>query len=261
MIGVFDSGLGGLTVLTALRAQQPDVDVLYVADQAHSPYGSLSDQAVIDRCRRISRWFVEKGAQVIVVACNTATALAIDTLRVEFDVPFVGIEPGIKPAAMHSKTGQVGILATENTVASKRFANLVQAYLPKVTVHSIGCVGLASAIETNPQKALKVLYEHVTPLAKTGIDHLVLGCTHYPLIRDAIEQHFGGQVAIIDTGSAVALEVSRVHRLVRKTHRGNELEARLLLFSTDENNRMVDMISHYQSLHWLKGVPVSHLVI
>lgn len=259
MIGVFDSGLGGLTVLTALRAQQPDVDVLYLADQAHSPYGSLSEQAVVERCRRISQWFIEQGAQLIVVACNTATALAIETLRHELDVPFVGIEPGIKPAAMQSKTGEVGILATEHTVASKRFSSLLQAYLPKVKVHSIGCVGLAAAIETESSLAHSILYEHLSPLTETVIDHLVLGCTHYPLIREEIELHFGGRVTVIDTGAAVAIEVGRVYQSVQKLEQRNISNAQLLLFSTDSNNRMVEMISHYHSLHWLRGIPVNYL--
>ena len=212
-IGVFDSGVGGLTVLRALRARLPDVDLVYVADSAHAPYGDKPDAAIIDRSSRITRFLQQQGAALIVVACNTATAAAIAGLRQAFALPFVGIEPGVKPARTLSQTGHIGVMATPSTLRSAKFKALVQAHAADATVHLQPCAGLADAIERGYVHAaeLQNLVEtYCAPLRAARCDVVVLGCTHYPLIAGAIGHHMGSSVRLVDTAQAVAEQAARV---------------------------------------------------
>ncbi len=219
-IGVFDSGLGGLTVLAALRRRLPRARLLYAADSAYAPYGERDAAYVIERSRVLTRFLIAEGAQLLVVACNTATALAIAELRREWPgVPFVGIEPAIKPAlaARGQADGPVGVLATPATLGSDKFRTLLARHgadSPLLLLQP--CPGLAEAIETRgPQDpaTLELLRELCAPLKAAGCTRVVLGCTHYPLLAAAIAQVFGEPAPqLLDPADAVAAQAARLAR-------------------------------------------------
>ncbi|WP_372528954.1 glutamate racemase [Piscinibacter sp.] len=211
-IGVFDSGVGGLSVLRELRTQLPSAPLLYVADSGHAPYGERSDAYVIERSRHIALHLRAQGAIGIVVACNTATAIAVRHLRELMpELPIVGVEPGLKPAVAATRNGRIGVLATPGTLASEKFQRLLQAQAG-VTVLARPCPGLARLIEQGDlaAPALRAAIEaHCAALRAADVDTVVLGCTHYAFIRDHIEAAMGAQVRIIDTAHAVARHTVR----------------------------------------------------
>lgn len=207
-IGIFDSGVGGLSVLRALHAQIGAAALHYVADSRHAPYGERDEAFIVERSMHIGRHLVDAGAQAIVVACNTATAAAVASLREAFaTVPIVGVEPGIKPAVAATRSGRIGVMATPATLRSARFRALVQAHGGAAALHLQACHGLAAAIETGDLEApsLRELVErHCAPLRDARVDTVVLGCTHYPFVRHLIEHALGSDVHIVDTAEAVA---------------------------------------------------------
>lgn len=213
-IGVFDSGVGGLSVLAQIHKQFPAENLLFVADQAHVPYGPRSITEVQQFSEAITRFLLAHGARLIVVACNTASAAALNTLRRSFpDVPFVGMEPAVKPAARATKSGKVGVLATTGTFASERYAALMTRFAREVVVYEDPCLGLVELIEAGeidspPVAAL--LRKIVTPMMEAGVDTLVLGCTHYPFVLPTLRQIVGTAVSLIDPAPAVARQVGRV---------------------------------------------------
>src|SRR5262245_59935595 len=212
-IALFDSGLGGLSVLREVHGWLPRHDLLYLADTAYCPYGPRPLAEVRARVLAIGPWLVEQGAGLLVVACNTASSLALEPLRAELPIAVVGMEPGLKPAAAATRSGRVGVLATSNTLAGGRFAALVERYAAGVEVLTQPCPGLVELVEAgelagSPTRALVERY--VVPLLECGVDTLVLGCTHYPFLRPAIAAVAGSDVAIVDTGPAVARQVARV---------------------------------------------------
>ena len=211
-IGVFDSGVGGLSVLKALRQTLPNARFVYVSDAGHAPYGERDVQHVLDRSAAIGRYLVEQHqVSALVVACNTATAGAIATLRTHYpSLPIVGVEPALKPAAARSRTGVVGVLATRSTLASDKFAALLQAQDPKVRFVLQACDGLAAAIESADPAQIRHLCARYTaalgPLgsAPGAIDTVVLGCTHYTFATNVLGPLVGPEVALIDAGLPVA---------------------------------------------------------
>lgn len=213
-IGVFDSGVGGLSVLRAARAELPQENFIYFADSGFAPYGDKSDAYVIERSERIGAWFVAQGAKAIVVACNTATAIAVQTLRTKFDLPIVGVEPGLKPAAAATKTGKVGVFATAATLASRRYADLLaRIQLDGLGVQFVPAVGrgwveLVERGELQSAAANERVADVAAPLAQQGCDTVVLGCTHYPFLANAIRLA-APAAAIIDTAPAIARELAR----------------------------------------------------
>lgn len=213
-IGVFDSGVGGLSVLRAIHARLPQVALHYVADTAHAPYGDRDEALIRQRAESIAGHLIDQGAQVLVIACNTATAIAIDTLRAKLaPMPIVGVEPGLRPALARSRNGRVGVMATAATLRSRRFRALLDREAAGRDVHLQACVGLADAIEgaAPASGTLPMLIErHCRPLREAGVDTVALGCTHYPLVREAIEQALGTGIEVIDTADAVAAQVQRV---------------------------------------------------
>lgn len=212
-IGVFDSGLGGLTVLREIRALLADEPFLYVADQAHAPYGERSLEEILRFLRAIVRFFLSQEVKLIVLACNTASAAALHPLRQEFSLPFVGMEPAVKPAAETTKTGRVGVLATAATFQGKPFASVVERFANGVEVYTCPCPGLVEWIETHEGESpelMRMLSSWIEPLREKGIDKLVLACTHYPLVRQTIEKIAGPSIEVIDPAPAVARQVSRV---------------------------------------------------
>lgn len=216
LIGVFDSGVGGLSVLKALREQRPDIPLLYFADSGHAPYGERDVAHVVNRSRRITRYLVDQGACMVVVACNTATAAAIEAVRAEFPgLALVGVEPGVKPAAASSQNRRIGVLATPSTLSSPRFATLVARHAPGCHVVPVPCPGLAAAIEggsaTMPQ-VRELLNQFCSRLQAEHVDTVVLGCTHYPFVAEDIANRMGPDVMVLDTASAVARQAITLYR-------------------------------------------------
>jgi len=210
LVGVFDSGMGGLSVLREMHALLPGVDLIYVADSAHVPYGEKSPEYILARSRALTDFLVEQGVHLVTVACNTATAAAGATLRVEYSVPIVGMEPAVKPAMAATRNGKVGVLATTGTLASAKFAALLTRYQGDKTVITEPCPGWVDAVERGELSGPRIdalVARHVTPLIASGVDVLILGCTHYPFLRSIIEIVAGPNVTVIDTGAAVAKQV------------------------------------------------------
>jgi glutamate racemase len=213
-IGVFDSGVGGLSVLRAIRQQLPHVPVIFLADQAHVPYGPRSLEQVRTFSEAITRYLVNRGCKLIVVACNTASAAALHFLRQAFPaVPFVGMEPAVKPAAEHTRTGVVGVLATPATFQGALYASVVERFAHGVKLLTHTCPGLVAQIEAGqldtPQTRL-ILEEALRPMLAEGIDTVVLGCTHYPFVIPLIQDITGPGVRVIDPAPAVARQVGRL---------------------------------------------------
>jgi glutamate racemase len=212
-IGLFDSGVGGLSVLREVRALLPRHDLLYLADTAYCPYGPRPAAELRARALAIGRWLGEQGAELLVVACNAASSAALELLRAELPMPVVGMEPGLKPAAAATRSGRVGVLATSSTLAGERFAALVERYAGGVELITQPCPGLVARVEAGDLDGpdARALVEcYVAPLLARGVDVLVLGCTHYPFLRPLIAAIAGADVAIVDTGPAVAQQVARV---------------------------------------------------
>jgi glutamate racemase len=207
-IGVFDSGVGGLSVLRELRRELPGHALHYVADSGHAPYGERDAAHVIDRSMRVVSHLVEHGAQAVVIACNTATAVAVSHLRAAWpQLPFIGVEPGIKPALALSRSRRIGVMATAATLSSEKFRRLVATHGAGQFIHLQACIGLAAAIERGELDApdlLALIDTHCRPLREADVDTVVLGCTHYPFVQAAIQVALGPQVQIVDTAVAVA---------------------------------------------------------
>ncbi|MCA9962102.1 MAG: glutamate racemase [Anaerolineales bacterium] len=220
MIGILDSGVGGLSVLRHIRAQLPDVGLAYLADQAHVPYGTRSLAEIRQFSEGIVRFLLAQGSQIIVVACNTASAAALTHLRGVFpQTPIVGMEPAVKPAAAHTRTGKVGVLATAGTFESPRYASLMQRYAQNIEVLEDPCLGLVGLIEAGNvagKETAVLLHTILSPMLAAGVDTLVLGCTHYPFVEPLITQivaqsaHKPDPFTIIDPAPAVARQTRRV---------------------------------------------------
>ncbi|MGE5466564.1 MAG: glutamate racemase [Ignavibacteria bacterium] len=214
MIGVFDSGLGGLSVLAAVADALPRADLVYLADTAHVPYGNKHDDFIRGRVLAIGRQLVSEGCGTIVVACNTATAAAVQALRAELrGVPVVGVEPGVKPAAQSSATRRIAVLATESTARSERLARLIREHADGVQVFVEPCPGWATRVETLNLDGAEFAAEvrgKLAPLLDGGVDRVVLGCTHYSFIRPAIEAACEGRARLVDVADAVARQVARI---------------------------------------------------
>jgi glutamate racemase len=219
-IGVFDSGVGGLSVLRHIRAQLPHEHLLYFADAVFAPYGDKPEQAIAERSLAIADFFVGRGAKALVVACNTATVAAIKLMRAHYpDMPIVGVEPGLKPGAAASRNGKVAVLATDGTLAGAKFQLLHQQISDATSAQFLlqGCTGLADQIELgelDSDATAAMLARYILPLLDQGADTLVLGCTHYPLVQAAIERIIAGatsrQIMLVDTGEAVARQLARL---------------------------------------------------
>ena len=211
-IGVFDSGLGGLSVLHEIHTVLPSEHLMYVADSAFVPYGGHSEAFIRQRGLAIGGFLARAGAKMLVVACNTATAAAVPALREQLDLPIVGMEPAVKPAAAATRNGIVGVLATVGTLRSARFAALLDRFGNNVQVLTEPCPGMVEAVERGDLDSAAtraMVSRHVAPLIEGGADTIILGCTHYPFLRSHIQAAAGSEVVIIDTGLAVARQVAR----------------------------------------------------
>lgn len=211
-VGIFDSGIGGLSVVRHIRSLLPEEDLLYVADSAHAPYGNQTREFIQQRSRHICEFLQEQGAKAIVVACNTATAAAVDHLRAELDLPIIAMEPGIKPAAANSQSGVIGVLATAGTLQSDRYAALLNTHGDRVRVLERVCHHWVEHVEQGDLASAatqSMVTAEVEPLINQGADVLVLGCTHFPFLEAEIQQAAGESVSLVDPGPAVARQLDR----------------------------------------------------
>jgi glutamate racemase len=212
-VAVFDSGLGGLTVLRALRGRLPNEDYFYFADTRFLPYGDRPEVFLRERGVLIAQALVKRGAKALVIACNTATAAAAEAIRAAVDLPIVALEPGVKPAVALSKSGVIGVLATTRTLQSERFQRLVGNHAQQHQVIAQACPGLAEAIESlgpDSPEIGRLLDAFVQPLASAGADVVVLGCTHYPWLAEGIARRLPPGTILLDSGDAVAQQLERL---------------------------------------------------
>lgn len=213
-IGVFDSGLGGLSVLAAIARTLPGADLIYFADTAHVPYGNKSDEFIRERVLKIGQQLVGLGCTMIVVACNTATAAAVSALRRSLPgIPVVGVEPGIKPAAKTSKSGRIAVLATSSTAKSERLSRLIRQHATAVAVDVLACPGWATKVETlqlDEAQFGQSVRQHLAPTLAAGADRIVLGCTHYAFLAPLLETIVAGRAQLIDVADAVARQCQRL---------------------------------------------------
>lgn len=235
MIGIFDSGVGGLSVFREIRKVLPEQSYVYYSDNAHCPYGEKGREYIIDRARAITRFLIDKGCEIIVVACNTATAAAISTLREEFPVKFIGMEPAIKPAAQSTRTGVVGVLATAGTLKATKYLDTREKWARNVRIAEHigqGFVELVESGKVSGPEAEATVRTSLMPLLESGADTIVLGCTHYPFLIDTIskiaDKEFPERkVRIIDPAPAVArhlLDVMRQEEIDETSPEGYSVE-------------------------------------
>ncbi|ANW97147.1 glutamate racemase [Wenyingzhuangia fucanilytica] len=227
-IGVFDSGVGGTSIWKEIVHRLPYENTIYLADSKNAPYGNKSKQEIIDICLKNAKILIDKGAKIIVVACNTATTNAIDVLRATFNIPFIGIEPAIKPAALATQTKAVGILATKGTLSSDLFHKTASEFAANISVIEQEGTGLVPLIENNLIDSLEMeilLQKYLKPMMTQHIDYLVLGCSHYPYLIPKIKEIIGNHVTIIDSGFAVAKQTEKIlseKELLNSNHKNGE---------------------------------------
>ncbi len=233
-IGVFDSGVGGLSVLREIRLLMPNENIIYFGDQGHVPYGPRPMEQIQNFSEGITNFLLKHGAKIIVVACNTASAAALKYLREKFsDIQFVGMEPAIKPAAEKTQTKKVGVLATPATFQGALYASVVERFASDVEIFQNTCTGLVQQIEAgelDSEKTKKILEDALLPMLEKNIDTVVLGCTHYPFVIPLIEKIVGDNVRVIDPAPAVAKQVERL--LEAKGLRNQSNENGLVVFFT-----------------------------
>lgn len=212
-IGLFDSGIGGTSIWKEIVSLLPQEETIFLADSKNAPYGIRSKQDIIDLCIKNTEFLLAKNCKLIVIACNTATTNAIDYLRKTYNVPFIGIEPAIKPAALKSKTKSIGILATQGTLASELFSQTSELYASDINVIEQNGDGIVHLVETGrlySQEMIDLLTKYLTPMIKQNIDYLVLGCTHYPYLLPLIKTIVPYSVTVIDSGEAVAKQTEQI---------------------------------------------------
>ena len=246
-IGVFDSGVGGLSILIELRRLLPGEDLLYLADSAHCPYGVKPVEEIRRRTLEIAGYLIDLGAKAIVVACNSACVAGLDPIRSRYpDYPVVGVEPAVKPAQQVTRNGKIGVLATSMTLNGSRFNGLVEKFASGIEVYTKPGPGLVEMVEAgdlDTPATEKLLHEYLDPLLAEGIDTLVLGCTHYPFLRPVIERIGGPGLTVLDTGIAVARQTVRVlerHDLCNAEQR----RGRVTFYTSGDPERVAPVVRH-----------------
>jgi len=262
-IGIFDSGLGGISVLRAIREQMPEESIIYFGDQVHIPYGPRPMEQIRDFSEAITRFLLEQGAKIMIVACNTASAAALKYLREEFpDVQFVGMEPAVKPAAEFTRTGKVGVLATPATFQGALYASVVERFANGVELYQNTCNGLVQQIEQgnlNGEETRRILEDALAPMLEKNIDTVVLGCTHYPFVIPLIKEIVGEDVRVIDPAPAIAKQTTRLLE-------GSELrnhsasKGKVKLYTSGDPDALRDLLptlleesGEIQRVEWLYG--------
>jgi glutamate racemase len=245
-VGVFDSGIGGLSVVRALRAYLPAEDIVYFADSANCPYGSRDEAFIIERSVAIAKHLINAGVKLLVTACNTACAVALECLRGMFDVEIVGLEPAVKPAASQSRSGRIAVFATPRTIASMRLARLIDNYAQSVHVELVPAPGWVELVEdglADRATAYSVIEPLVKPVVERGADVLVLGCTHYPFLEPVIREAAGHTVDIVESGEAVARRVSGLLERSDLLAPGKNPEGRLRLMTSSQDSAFITAIA------------------
>ena len=244
-VGIFDSGIGGLSVLLAIRKELPREHLIYIGDQANVPYGSRSLEEVRQLSEGLTNFLLKQNAKLIVVACNAASAAALRYLRERYpEVPFVGMEPAVKPAAEYTHTGKVGVLATPATFQGELYASVVERFAQGVEIYQDTCPGLVKQIEAgrlDTPKTRRILERALRPMLAAGIDTVVLGCTHYPFVMPLIQKIVGNDVRVIDPAPAVARQVRRVLEQ-RKMLAERETEGNALYLTTGDLSRFTALL-------------------
>lgn len=242
-VGVFDSGVGGLSVLGEIHQLLPSESLLYVADCGHIPYGEKTPEFIRQRCLAIAGFFREQGAKALVLACNTATVAGVAQLRARYpDWPIVGMEPAVKPAAAATRSGVVGVLATTGTLQSAKFAALLDRFAADVQVITQPCPGLVELIETGDLASPAIgqlLRGYVEPLLAAGCDTIILGCTHYPFLKPLLRGMIPASITLIDTGAAVARQLQRLLGQRELLATGHSQPARFWTSGDPENFRNI----------------------
>ena len=224
-IGIFDSGVGGLSIWKEINKLLPHESIIYIADSINAPYGDKPKDKIIELSVRNTELLLKLNCKLIVVACNTATTNSIELLRKSYTVPFIGIEPATKPAAINTKTGKIGILATKGTLASELFLNTSKQYRGDVEIIETIGTGLVPIIESgNIKQAELLLQKYLIPMIEQGVDNIVLGCTHYPFLKPIIEKIIPDSISIIDSGEAVAKQTQII---LKKTDLLNDTENKM----------------------------------
>ena len=227
-IGIFDSGVGGITIYKEINKLMPNESIIYLSDNLNSPYGNKSKEEIKNFSIKNTNWLIEKGCKIIVVACNTATTNSIDYLRNTYKIPFVGVEPAIKPAANNTKTGVVGVLATKGTLTSNLFNLTSNDYCSEIKIIESDGKGLVELIENgifSGEKLEKMLKLFIDPMISANIDYLVLGCTHYPLISKSLKKILPRNVKILDSGIAVAKQTKFLINKNKLVNQNNKSES------------------------------------
>lgn len=225
-LGIFDSGIGGTSIWKEINQLLPNENSIYLADSKNAPYGPKGKEAIIELCKKNTELLLNKNCKLIVVACNTATTNAIDYLRKHYNVPFIGIEPAIKPAALQTKTKAIGILATKGTLSSELFHKTSDIYSNGVTVIEQigeGIVPLVESGNIDSEEMRTLLKTYISPMLEANIDHLVLGCTHYPYLVPILKEMLSNKVIIIDSGEAVARQTKNVLQLKKIYNSSNTI--------------------------------------
>lgn len=211
-IGIFDSGVGGLSIARRIRSNLPHEDLLYVADSANTPYGDKPQDFIQERAHKLVEYLLEKNAKAIVIACNTATVATIAQLRARFEIPIIGVEPGVKPATLLTQSNVIGVLATAHTLQSRWYKKLESRHSERVRIEPQACPGLAERVEQNSldsQATTALLQNYLRPLLEKGSDTIVLGCTHYEFLAPGIDKILDGRARLVKTSDAVATQVYR----------------------------------------------------
>jgi len=225
-IGIFDSGIGGITIFNSIKKLLPNEDIIYFSDNLNSPYGNKSIETIKKISFNNTQWLLDNGCKLIVVACNTATTNSISDLRNKFNIPFVGIEPAIKPAAMKTKTGKIGVLATKGTLSSDLFNTTSIDYASNIEILEKNGDGLVELIENGIFEGIEIenlLHKHLDFMINKKIDHLVLGCTHYPFLIKVLSELLPSSIKIIDSGEAVAKQTKSLlinNKIENKSNQG-----------------------------------------
>ena len=213
MIGVYDSGIGGLSVWKELIRVMPQERYIYVSDAGHCPYGPKPREEILTRAKAVTEFLISKGAEIVVVACNTATAAAIEYLRGHYPIPFVGMEPAVKPAAINTRTGAIGVLATKGTFKGELYLRTLHKFASNAKVIEQigeGLVELVESGDTRSPKARELVGKYVIPMIEQGVDHIVLGCTHYPFLEETIREFTSDNVTIVNPAPAVARRAAEI---------------------------------------------------
>ncbi len=263
LVGVFDSGIGGFSVLRAIHHLYPQLSTIYVGDQAHVPYGRRPVEEIQQFSRAITEWLLSRGARLVVAACNTASAVALYHLRETFpEIPFVGMEPAVKPAAEGTHSGRVGVLATPATFQGQLYASVVERFARDVVIYQDTCAGLVEEIEEgrlDGGETRRILEQALNPMLAAGIDTVVMGCTHYPFVIPLIREIAGDGVRVIDPAPAIARQVGRLLNLPEEvSSRAPQGEHRF--FTTGRVEQMqgllpalLELDAPIQTLSWIGG--------